>query len=732
MDKTNEGYMEAVTDEELLTIIDDHVATSVGYFLDNNSLVEEREKATLEYAMQPTGHLKPQGVSKIVSSDTVEAVDGYLAVLSELLFNDEKLAKFKPANHTPMAQTKAREASDWVNYMIFKENDGWEILNDWLKSSLLWRTSAVTWRYVEDYEYLFEEYESVTQEKLDLLLSDDEVEIVSDTLVMDEMGNYLDVRLRRKCDNSGVKIFNVPPENLLVASGTSCIKNSPFVGIEEELTRSEIRKRHPDKADEIEWDTNDHFQKAIDTNKQTRKKVAGLSTILDSVEENQEANRLATYLQCWVYVDRDGDGISELKRITKVGNTILEEVDEDSIDVAAFNPIKIPFEFFGLSQADMVRPSTMASTAVLRGFVENVYLTNFAPKLADPSVVDFSALQNLRPKQLVPTIGNPTAAVKEMPPEQISTGTVPLLEYFQTHKEQATGLSKAAQGLNDTLYVSGNSEQKVQQVQSAAQLRLQYLARRFMKTGLKELVEGIYRTARKEMKGRKTGFYDRNDLYRTLDIDSLPSEMSMFVQADVGDASRQSVLNRMNLIGAQILPALNEAGAGILVKTQAQAIVAHKTIEALNEDPLDYLEDYTSEEFQKKALEAMQKSEEEAAQRLELDKQQQDLKIKLDAANVDYTNVQSQNAMQDNLKQLMVSLDKSDQEWAELAIKAQKEGVQMPTRTPVDQVYAKAVMLVSSIMKAPAPTGAMEGEQGGDPVSTAMMGQEVPTEQGLL
>ena len=45
--------------------------------------------------MIPQGHLKPQGVSRIVSSDTVEAIEGYTAVLSELLFDNNKLAKFK-------------------------------------------------------------------------------------------------------------------------------------------------------------------------------------------------------------------------------------------------------------------------------------------------------------------------------------------------------------------------------------------------------------------------------------------------------------------------------------------------------------------------------------------------------------------------------------------------------------------------------------------------------------
>ena len=53
----------------------------------------------------------------------------------------------------------------------------------------------------------------------------------------------------------------------------------------------------------------------------------------------------------------------------------------------------------------------------------------------------------MKPKQIIPTNGNPAGAVQPLPPETISSGTVPLMEHLQLIKEQATGMSKAAQGL---------------------------------------------------------------------------------------------------------------------------------------------------------------------------------------------------------------------------------------------------------------------------------------------
>ena len=254
--------------------------------------------------------------------------------------------------------------------------------------------------------------------------------------------------------------------------------------------------------------------------------------------------------------------------------------------------------------ADFTRSSTLASTAILRGFVENTYLTNYSPKLADPNVVDFSALQNMKPKQIIPTNGSPVNAVQQMQPETISPGTVPVLEYLQLIKEQATGMSKAAQGLNDTLYISGNSEQKLAAVQSAAQKRIQHIARRFAETGFKKLVAGIYETMRKNMKGKM--MYNLEGVYGTVNMESFPSNMDVEILLDIGENSNGNQIQKLSKIGGEILPTLNKQGVGMVIKPEAPAILATKLIEAMNLDSNDFLEDYTTDEFKQKAAETIQ------------------------------------------------------------------------------------------------------------------------------
>ena len=708
-----QGYKEQVTDDELMNIINSEVTNSQGNFLDSSELSDEREKATYEYAMQPVGHLAPQGVSKIVSSDTVEAIEGYSAVLSELLLDNKKLAKFIPCNSTPKGVHDARAASDLVNYCIFKKNSGWGLINTWMKAALLWKNAAVAWEYVEDFELSFDEYEEITPEALDILLADAEVEVVGD-LYMDETGVYKEVRVKRTHNKSGVKIRNIQPESFLINQGASSIQDASFVGVQEDMTRSEIRKMYPEFADDIDWESTDDrytFMSAINTEKAARRTSVGLSNLTHNQSQTTEANMIASVVECWLRVDRDGDGIAELKRFITVGDNILFEEDVESVQVCELKPFDIPHEWAGLSMADMTRPSTLASTAILRGFVENTYLTNYSPKLADPNVVDFSALQNMKPKQIVPTNGNPALAVQNMPPEALSTGTVPLLEFLQKHKEQANGLSKAAQGLNDTLYVSGNSEQKVSSVQSAAQTRIQHIARRFMETGLADLCEGVYKTMVKEMRGQEVGYYDRNDFYSTIDLKTLPDAMMLKVEADVGDSSNATVMKKMQMIGEQVLPGLVKVGFQGAVNPTAPATIAFKTIEALGEDPLDYIVDYTSEEYKKSAMEGKQQEAKAAEMKKAMEEQTIQTKMALDQANVDYTNVQSQNAIQDNLKQLVVALDKSYQEWAKLSISAEKEGQVVPEQPDVQEMYATAQDLIQQTMTQPQSNGKPKKEE---------------------
>jgi hypothetical protein len=709
-----DGYKEAVTDEQLIALIDSGVQNSTGDWLNSSDLARERLKATYEFAGVPAGHLAPQGVSTIVDTSTTEVVEAYTAVLSDLFLSNQKLARFIPYENSPGGFKAAKDASALVNYCIFKRNNGWELIQSWMKSSLLWKNSVCRWGYIEDYEYVFEEYAEISQTKLDEILSADDMEIVGDLQFENktvggetsEFGPevelvYIDVRVRKKVNNSRVKLELIPPENFRISRDAITIDDAAFVGIQTDMTRSEIRKYWPEASENIiAWDELDEDASWMGTLKYSqdvaaRKFVTGQEYYQGSNQQTVfplEANREVTVTECWMRIDRDGDGIAELKHFITVGSYILSEEDCDMVPLASIVPIDIPHEFYGLSMADFTRSSTLASTAILRGFVENTYLTNYSPKLADPNVVDFSALQNMKPKQIIPTNGNPTGAVQALAPETISTGTVPLLEHLQMIKEQATGMSKAAQGLNDTLYVSGNSEQKLSAVQSAAQKRIQHIARRFAETGFKRMLIGVYSTMRANMKGLQQ--YNLDGIYGSVNLDALPSRMDVEVQLDIGENSNSNTIGKLSKIAGEILPSLNQQGAGIIIRPEAPAHLATKLIEAMGIDSNDYLEDYTTDEFKQKAQQAIQGQSQAAQAERQANQRKVEADVALAEANVMYTGAQTKNTFDDNAKQLAVSIDKHFQEWADLQIKSVKEGAELPPHPDYGEILKMARQLL--------------------------------------
>jgi len=699
------GYKEKVTDDQLINLIEAGIQQSAGDWLNSSDLTRERLKATYEYAGVPEAHLTPQGVSTIVDTSTTEVVEAYTAVLSDLFLNNQKLARFVPYDESPGAFKASKDASNIVNYCIFKKNKGWEILQTWMKASLLWKNAVIRWDYIEDYDYVMEEYDIIEEANLDEILADDSLEIVNELTLSNESEKiaYSDVRIKKTIDKSRIKLEVIPPESFRISNDAKSIEDANFIGMQTQLTRSELRQHYPDWAENI---TEDEWAELSDGDSwlgrgqysedvAARKEITGQKYWSDQDSSKgfpTEANREITITESWLKVDRDGDGIAELKHFITVGHHVLFEEDIKSIPLASIVPIDIPHEFYGLSMADFTRSSTLASTAILRGFVENTYLTNYSPKLADPNVVDFSALQNMKPKQIIPTNGNPAAAVAPLTPEAISTGTVPLLEHLQIIKEQATGMSKAAQGLNDTLYVSGNSEQKLSAVQTAAQKRIQHIARRFGETGFKRLIEGIYQTMYDNMKGKQV--YNMDGVYGTINMSELPSKMDVEVFLDIGENSNMNKVTKLSKVGAEILPMLNEKGAGIVIKPEAPAVIATQLLEAMQLDSNDYLEDYTTEEFKQKAGEAIQEQSQMADMTKQLEQRKAKAEADLSEANVGYTNAQAKNTMDDNAKQLAVSIDKHFQEWADLNIKATKEGAKLPEHPNYDQILMMARQLI--------------------------------------
>jgi len=690
--------IEKISDEMLIDAIDRNMRNATGGYTGSSDVSKRRENSIYEMSLEPKGDLAPQGVSKIVSSDSAEIAEGYTALLTKLLLDNNKLALFVPYSNEVASIKASQVASDVVNYCLFNSNsDGWTKLSTWIKSAVVFGNSAITWGWEESFDYELEEYASIQEGILDQILSDRNVEIVGDLQIQDpetfdpsDRGSivYTDVRLRRKIDKSGVVLRNVPPESFLIDKTADSIPDAKFVGLVTDMTRSDIRRNWPDFTGDLSEIGDESSTRDSDWSPENfaRKQAAGLSSWTSSDSEEDEANISITVIECWIRSDRDGDGIAELVHVIKAGNAIIEEEDVAYIPLAILNPIEIPHEFYGLSLLDMARPQTQATTAILRGFVENVYFGNYGRTLADPNVVDFAALQNPLPKQIIATNGSPANAIQQLQPEPISPGTSGMLEFLGLQKEQSTGLTKTAMGLNDTLYVSGNSEQKMAGAQNSAQIRIEHIGRRFVESGIKDLCRGILREMKANLKNPMR--YKSDQGYASLtseELQLIPSNMDLDIQANLGENSNQSVGAKLNQI-AELLPMMAaDPSAKNYVNPMAAFNLATDMVANMGLDPTRFLIDPQNQEVQQQ----VQQQQEQANQQAEEAKQLEMAKLKLEAdtatANISLIKAEIDNKKIDNKRQLLEAEDSSNRKWAEVIVKAQgTEGADTPDKMPAD------------------------------------------------
>lgn len=682
--------LKKVTNDELIAQIDSKVRNSIGGLTGAGDLSSRRENATYEFNMSPLGDLKPQGVSKIVSSDTTEVIESYTALTTKLLLDNNKLANFVPRSMKPRDIHQAKVASDLVNYCIFNKNDGWKTINTWVKSAYLYGNGTLSWSWVEDSEYEMEEYDQISETVLDELLADPLVEIVGDLEVTEnyEPGPqeqvYQNVRLRRTIDKSKVIIEAIPPEAFLINKDAKSIQDATFVAKVVELSYSEIRQMFPDfQKDLSEIGENAEVGRGMSWSQEisSRKDSVGIDNWLanEALDDSDEANTVLEVIECWIRSDRDGDGVAELKHVIKAGNDILQEDDVSYIPVADLNPVEIPHEYHGLSLADMVRPQMQATTAILRGFVENVYFGNYGRTLADPNVVDFSALQNPVPKQVIATNGPAVNSVQQIGPDPISPGTQGMLEYLQLQKEQSTGLTKAAMGLNDALYVSGNSEAKIAQTQSAAQIRIEHIARRFMETGFKDLCRGLLKEMKQNIK--EDMMYKTDKGYASIspsDLQMIPSNLDLDIQANLGENSNINMQQKLQQVGELIPLMAQDPTSRKYISQNAAFNLGVKMVTAMGLDPLDYFVDPDNPEVMQdiEAKEQERKQQEQASNQAV--QAQQDANTSLIKAEIDNKKI-------DNKRQLLEAEDESNRNWAEIKIKAEgTEGAALPVKIPVD------------------------------------------------
>jgi len=472
-----------ITEEELLSRIQGEITDALGY---SDVISEQRAKSMDYYYGLPFGN-EVDGRSQYVDSSVMDTIEWIKPSLMRVFASGEEMVKFNPIG--PEDVHAAEQATDYVNYIFTRDNNGWEILYTWFTDALLQKNGIVKCWWDETEEWNREEYNNLEEMEFTVLLEDDDVEVLEHTAYEENGRTYHDVVISRRAGKGRVRIENVTPDEFLIARESKSIEDSNFVCQRVLKTVSELREMGYDfDVDELGSGDDMVEYSAERLSRYAYDNSARYEGFGDS--DPEEALRTFWLHESFVRTDYDGDGIAELRKVCSVGDKILANEPIDRIPFVSITPVKIPHKFFGLSIADLVLDIQLIKSTLMRNLMDNMYSQNFGRYAVLEGQANLDDLLTQRPGGVV-RVKSPNAIMPLATP-QLEQSSFEMLGYLDQLRESRSGVNKYSQGLNDNALTSHTTATAVNATMTAAQSRIELIARSFAETGVKELMKNIY------------------------------------------------------------------------------------------------------------------------------------------------------------------------------------------------------------------------------------------------
>lgn len=477
---------------KLKSIIESEIDDSIGYV--ETDTVAERQEALEYYLREPYGN-EVEGKSQIVTGEVAEVVDGALPQLIRVFTSTDGVVEFQPVNDgdEPFAQ----QATEYCNWVFYRDNDGFLILHNWFKDALLQKTGIVKAYWDEKIDVTKETYENLSDDDLMMLMQDEDLEVVAQATeeeineVTDPMTGQVfqnvkrehKVKVKRTKKDGRVVVENVPPEEFLISKRARTIQDSPFVAHRRMMTRSELI------AMGFKKDIVETLQSG-DTLEFSPDRIARYSRgeQPNSMGSQDQSMEVVEVYECYIKVDYNNDGIAELRRVVYASNEVLEDMECDYIPFHSLCPIPIPHKFYGQSLADRALDLQLIKSTVLRQMLDNLYLTNNYRVGAVEGQVNLDDLLTSTAGGVV-RMKNPNAIVP-LTVQPTTSGSFPMLEYLDGVQARRTGVSDSQNGIDPNI-LQNVTAAAVSAMSQASAGKLELIARIFAETGVKSLFKGI-------------------------------------------------------------------------------------------------------------------------------------------------------------------------------------------------------------------------------------------------
>ena len=556
--------MTKMTDDELRSAVDREVSESAAW--SSSALAADRERNLAYYHGLPLGN-EVQGRSQVVSWDVFEVVESAIPSLLEPFFAGDHICEFEPVAQGD--EDYAEQATDYINWLIKKRNDGFITFNTWIKDGLLSKVGITRVWWDASRKQKRERYEGLTDQQLARLVNDQRITIVSHDAAPDpddaaqraqaqqqlaamqpaqqqQVGAMLaqppkmlhDVDVIVDSGPRGARIDNVPPESFILSRHAKKMADVTAIGELRTYTRSDLVEMGFDRA---RIDALSDYQ------------ASGPGADLLSVREQdalfdgdtgEGALQQVTLFFGFIRIDYDGDGIAEWRRVFMGGNDVLENEEVDDHEYCLWSPILLPHRIIGMALVDPVIPIQDTKTSLTRQYLDSLYLANNPSTWAVPEQVNLDDLLSTRIGKVVrmkaPNMAGPLQT------SLVANESLQGIELANTMREERIGVTRYSQGLDaDSLNKTATG---VNKIMSAGERRTLMMLRVFAETGCKDLCKRLLKLTC-EYQDKPATIRLRNT-WVDYDPRNWSSDMDVNINVGLGSGNKSETIQFLNMMGA--------------------------------------------------------------------------------------------------------------------------------------------------------------------------------------
>ena len=535
--------LKQMSEDDIQGIVSDAVGDAIDFV--ESEISEDRIKAQ-RYFDGETDIGEEEGRSKIVATKVRDTVRAIKPSLMRVFLSSESPVEYVPSGQEDVSN--ADSATKFAHYR-FNELNGFTLLNDAIHDALVKKVGILK-TYWEDYsEATIHTYSNLTEEEMSVIVNDDDVTVIEQSTEMemsaDEFGMEVEMpkytlKISHTKDSGKLCIESVPPEEFYVDRNAKSVEDAYVVAHKTEMRVGDLVAMgyEFDVVSELSGNsTDDTF---ADAEAFERK---GYSN--DDEEQTQDPSmKLVEVTEAYMKMDVYGTGQATMHRFILGGGNqeLLDYEPWGDVPFAVFEIDPEPHTFFGRSIADLIMNDQDSSTAMLRGMMDNVALTNNPSIDVVEGQVNMDDIMNNEIGSIRRVKTQGAIQVNAIP--FVAGQTLGAMQYLDDEIQVKTGVTKASMGL-DPNALQNTTATAAQLTAQAGAGQIEVMARNLAEGGMKRLFKLILKlmveNSHEETMMRLNGNY--------VPIDPRSWNTSMDVTVNVGlgtgkEEMKQAALNQ--------------------------------------------------------------------------------------------------------------------------------------------------------------------------------------------